>query len=194
MSKKIILMLAGDCAEDYELMVPFQALRMVGHAVHVVCPDKDEEDTIITTIHDFEDDEQVLNEKRGHSFVLNESLWNVDVKDYDALIIPGGRSPEYIRLHTEVIDIVKEFDNAKKPIVTMGHGPIVLAAAGILKGRECAGYKTISYDIINAGGEWIDLDLDEAHVDDNLITAAAWQALPELLSALLGLLKTNIDI
>jgi len=190
---KNILMLVGDCVEDYELMVPFQALKMVGHTVSVVCPDKDEEDSIITIIHDFEDGEQVLSEKRGHDFILNESIWNVDVNDYDALIIPGGRSPEYIRLHTEVTDIVKEFNDAKKPIVAIGHGPLVLAAAGILKGRECAGYKTISYDIINAGAEWIDLGLDEAHVDDNLVTAATWYAHPELLSALLGLLKTNID-
>jgi protease I len=194
MAKKI-LMIVGDYVEDYELMVPFQALQMVGHIVHVVCPDKDEGDNVVTTIHDFEEcgQTQTYSEKRGHNFTLNESIWDVDVNDYDALIIPGGRSPEYIRLHSEVIDIVKEFNEAGKPIAAIGHGPLVLAAAGILKGRECSGYKAISYDIINAGGEWIDLALDEAHVDDNLVTASAWSAHPAWLSALLGLLKTNID-
>lgn len=190
---KNILMIVGDYVEDYEVMVPFQALQMVGHNVHVVCPDKDEGDNVITAIHDFEDDQQTYSEKRGHNFILNASLWDVDVEDYDALIIPGGRSPEYIRLYSEVTDIVKEFDKAKKPIAAICHGPLVLAAADILEGRECAGYKAISYDIINAGGEWIDLELDEAHVDGNLVTAPAWPAHPAWLSALLGLLKTNID-
>ncbi len=192
MAKKI-LMIAGDYVEDYEVMVPFQALQMVGHTVHVVCPDKDEGDIIVTAIHNFEDGEQTFSEKRGHDFTLNESIWNIDVDDYDALIIPGGRSPEYIRLYSEVIDIVKEFNEAKKPIAAICHGPLVLAAAGILDGRECSGYKTISYDIINAGGEWVELELDEAHVDGNLVTAPAWTAHPAWLSALLGLLKTNID-
>jgi len=192
MTKKI-LMIVGDYVEDYEVMVPFQALQMVGHTVHVVCPDKDEGDKVITAIHDFEDDEQTYNEKRGHNFTLNTSLWDVDVEDYDALIIPGGRAPEYIRLYSDVIDLVREFDEAKKPIAAICHGPLVLAAANILEGRECAGYKTIGPDITNAGGEWIDLELDEAHVDGNLVTAPAWPAHPAWLSALLGLLKTNID-
>jgi protease I len=157
--------------------------------------DKEEGDNVVTAIHDVEEcgSIQTYSEKIGHNFTLNESLWNVDTSDYDALIIPGGRSPEYVRLDSEIIDIVKEFDESKKPIVAIGHGPLVLAAAGILKGRECAGHKTISYDITNAGGEWIDIALDEAHVDDNLVTAPAWPAHPALLSALLGLLKTNID-
>lgn len=193
MAKKI-LMIVGDYVEDYEVMVPFQALQMVGYTVHVVCPDKEEGDNVVTAIHDFEEGEQTYSEKRGHNFTLNESLFNVEVVDYDALIIPGGRSPEYIRLYNDVIDIVKEFDEAEKPIAAIGFGSLVLAAAGILKGRECAGYKTISYDIINAGGEWIDLELDEAHIDGNLITAPAWHAHPAWLSALLGLLKIDIDL
>lgn len=192
MSKKI-LMIVGECVEDYELMVPFHALQMVGHIVNVVCPDKDEEEIITTIIHNFEDDEQACLESKGHDFILNESFWNVNVDDYDALIIPGGRSPEYIRLHSDVTDMVREFNDAKKPIVAIGHGPLVLAAADILNERECSGYKTISFDIINAGAEWIELELDEAHVDDNLVTAPSWKAHPESLSALLGLLKTDIE-
>ena len=192
MAKKI-LMIAGDYVEDYEVMVPFQALQMVGHTVHVVCPDKDEGDDIVTAIHGFDDEEQTYSEKRGHKFTLNASFWDIDADDYDALIIPGGRAPEYIRLYDDVIEMVKAFNDAKKPIAAICHGPLVLAAADILEGRECAGYKTIAPDIINAGGEWIELELNEAHVDGNLVTAPAWPAHPEWLAALLGLLRTNID-
>lgn len=192
MAKKI-LMIVGDYVEDYEVMVPFQALQMVGHTVHVVCPDKEEGDKVITAIHDFEDDEQTYSEKRGHNFTLNADFFDVDVENYDALIIPGGRSPEYIRKYEEVLDIVRQFNEEKKPIAAICHGPLVLAAADILDGRECAGYEAIAPDIVNAGAEWIDIPIDEAHVDGNLVTAPAWHAHPAWLSALLGLLKINID-
>ena len=192
MTKKI-LMIVGDYVEDYEVMVPFQALQMVGHTVHVVCPDRDEGDKVITAIHEFEDNEQTYSEKRGHNFTLNADFLDIDVKDYDALIIPGGRSPEYIRKYDDVIDIVRQFDEDQKPIAAICHGPLVLAAADILDGKECAGYENIESDIVNAGGEWIDIPIDEAHVDGNLITAPGWPAHPAWLSALLGLLGTNID-
>lgn len=192
MTKKI-LMIVGDYVEDYEVMVPFQALQMVGHTVHVVCPDREEGDKVITAIHDFEEGEQTYSEKRGHNFTLNADFLDVDVDNYDALIIPGGRSPEYIRTYDDVLDIVRKFDEEKKPIAAICHGPLVLAAADILDGRECAGYEAIGPDIVNAGAEWIDIPIDEAHVDGNLVTAPAWPAHPAWLSALLGLLKTNID-
>lgn len=192
MAKKI-LMIVGDYVEDYEVMVPFQALQMVGHTVHVVCPDKEEGDKVITAIHDFEDGEQTYSEKRGHNFILNADFFDVDVENYDALIIPGGRSPEYIRKYEEVLDIVRQFNEEKKPIAAICHGPLVLAAADILDGRECAGHETIGPDIVNAGAEWVDIPIDEAHMDGNLVTAPAWHAHPAWLSALLGLLGTNID-
>lgn len=188
MTKKI-LMIVGDYVEDYEVMVPFQALQMLGHTVHVVCPDKDEDDCVITAIHDFEDDEQTYSEKRGHMFKLNASMDDIEPSDYDGLIIPGGRAPEYIRLYDEVIEIVHHFDEEKKPIAAICHGPLVLIAAGILNGRECAGYETIGPDITNAGAEWIDIELDEVHVEGNLVTAPAWPANPEWLSAFLELLE-----
>ena len=191
MSKKI-LMIVGDYVEDYEIMVPFQALQMVGHTVHVVCPDKGEGEIVVTAIHDFEDDEQTYSEKRGHKFVLNADFDDVDVQNYDALIIPGGRAPEYIRKYDDVIDIVRQFNEDNKPIASICHGPLVLAAADILEGKECAGYEAIETDIVNAGAEWIDIPIDEAHVDGNLVTAPGWPAHPQWLAALLGLLKTDI--
>ncbi len=192
MAKKI-LMLAGDYVEDYEVMVPFQALQMVGHVVHVVCPEKEEDETIVTAIHDFEE-EQTYSEKKGHNFTLNANFDDIYPEDYDALIIPGGRAPEYIRLYEEVIDIVQHFDEKKKPIAAICHGPLVLIAAGVLNNRECAGYKSLEPDIENAGGTWIDLDLDEAHVEGNLVTAPAWPAHPDWLAKFLELLGTKIEL
>ena len=191
MAKKRILMIVGDYVEDYEIMVPFQALQMVGHIVHVVCPDKEEGDIVVTAIHDFEE-EDTYSEKRGHNFTLNATFDEIDVSEYDALIIPGGRAPEYIRLNSEVIDMVHHFNDENKPIAAICHGPQVLIAAGILEGRKCAAYETIGPDIEIAGGEWIDIGLDEACVDENLVTAPAWLAHPEWLAKFLELLGTKI--
>ena len=109
-----LLLLAGDFVEDYEIMVPFQALRMVGHTVHAVCPGKKKGDQVRTAIHDFEGD-QTYTEKRGHNFQLNATFDEIDVAGYDGLIIPGGRAPEYLRLNARVLDIVRHFDKANKP-------------------------------------------------------------------------------
>lgn len=193
MAKKI-LMLVGDYVEDYELMVPFQALKMLGCEVDVACPDKEEGDKIVTAIHDFEDGEQTYSEKKGHNFTINIDFWDIDVEDYNGLIIPGGRAPEYIRTYDDVIDIVRQFDEAEKPIAAICHGPLVLAAANILKERKCAGYKAIGPDIINAGAEYIDLDLEEAYVDKNLVTAPAWPAHPEWLASFVELLGIKIEM
>ena len=104
MSKKI-LMLVGDFVEDYEVMVPFQALLAVGHEVHAVCPDKAAGESVRTAIHDFEGD-QTYSEKPGHNFALNATFDDIDETEYDALVIPGGRAPEYIRLNPRVLEIV----------------------------------------------------------------------------------------
>ena len=92
MAVKKILMIVGDFVEDYEVMVPFQMLTMVGHSVHAVCPNKAAGETVATAIHDFEGD-QTYTEKRGHNFALNATFAEVDESQYDALVIPGGRAP-----------------------------------------------------------------------------------------------------
>ncbi|KAF1852747.1 hypothetical protein Lal_00008898 [Lupinus albus] len=149
MSKKI-LMLVGDYAEDYETMVPFQALQMVGHQVDAVCPDKPKGDYIITAIHDF-DGAQTYSEKPGHRFTLNADFSAVKEQDYDALLIPGGRAPEYLRLNEDVLKLVQAFDAARKPIAAVCHGPQLLAAAGILKGRTCSAYPACAPEVRLAG-------------------------------------------
>lgn len=193
MAAKKILMLVGDYAEDYETMVPFQALLMVGHTVHAVCPDKKAGQSIRTAIHDFEGD-QTYSEKPGHNFALNANFADVRAEDYDALLIPGGRAPEYLRLNAKMIELVKAFDAAKKPIAAVCHGAQLLAAAGVLKGRACSAYPACGPEVTLAGGEYVDIPVDAAHVDGNLVTAPAWPAHPAWLAKFLEVLGTKISL
>ncbi len=192
MGAKSILMIVGDYVEDYEVMVPFQALQMVGHTVHVVCPDKKEGEQVRTAIHDFEGD-QTYSEKPGHNFTLNASFDDIRGNDYDALVIPGGRAPEYIRLNDRVLELVKHFAETNKPIAAICHGVQLLAAAGIIEGKSCTAYPAVSPEVKSAGGKWIDTPMDKAHVDGNLVTAPAWPAHPDWLAKLLALLGTKIE-
>ena len=193
MAKKSILMLVGDYVEDYEVMVPFQALLMVGHAVHAVCPGKKSGESVRTAIHDFEGD-QTYSEKRGHNFALNGTFDQIRPEDYDALVLPGGRAPEYIRLIPRVIEIVHHYSKANKPIAAICHGAQLLAAAGVLQGRTCSAYPACAPEVRSAGGEWIEVPLDGAHVDGNLVTAPAWPAHPAWLAKFLAVLGTRIEL
>jgi protease I len=193
MAKKSILILAGDYVEDYEVMVPFQALLMVGHRVHVVCPNKKAGDTIRTAVHDFEGD-QTYSEKVGHNFRLNAAFDQVIAEDYDGLLIPGGRAPEYIRLNHKVLEIVRHFAEQDKPIGAICHGAQVLAAAGVINGKEVSCYPAVAPDIRAACGKYVELPMDAAHVDGKLVTAPAWPAHPALLGKFLGLLGTKVEL
>jgi len=192
MAGKKILMLVGDYAEDYEVMVPFQALQTVGRTVHAVCPGKNAGATVRTAIHDFEGD-QTYSEKRGHNFALNASFNEVKAADYDTLVIPGGRAPEYLRLNTQVIEVVRHFGYAAKPIAAICHGAQLLAAAGVLKGRTCSCYPAVSPEVAAGGGAYLNLRMDEAYRDGNLVTAPAWPAHPAWLAAFLSVLGTVIE-
>ncbi|QKZ06626.1 DJ-1/PfpI family protein [Pseudomonas eucalypticola] len=191
MAAKKILMLVGDYVEDYEVMVPFQALQMVGHVVHAVCPDKKAGQSVRTAIHDFEGD-QTYSEKPGHNFALNFDFAHVNAADYDALVIPGGRAPEYLRLNARVLELVQAFDQSAKPIAAVCHGAQLLAAAGVLEGRECSAYPACAPEVKLAGGRFIDIEVNQAHVQGNLASAPAWPAHPAWLAGFLGLLGTQI--
>ncbi|AOE87232.1 DJ-1/PfpI family protein [Pseudomonas sp. TCU-HL1] len=193
MAAKKILMLIGDYVEDYETMVPFQALLMVGHTVHAVCPDKIAGQSVRTAIHDFEGD-QTYSEKPGHNFALNFDFAKVKVEDYDALLIPGGRAPEYLRLNARVLELVQAFDKAGKPIAAVCHGAQLLAAAGVLEGRECSAYPACGPEVKLAGGQYVDIPVDTAHTQGNLVTAPAWPAHPAWLAGFLKLLGTKIEL
>jgi protease I len=192
MAAKKILMLVGDYVEDYEVMVPFQALQMVGHTVHTVCPGKNAGRHVRTAIHDFEGD-QTYSEKPGHNFTLNATFDAVRAEQYDALVIPGGRAPEYLRLNPAVLTIVQQFAAAKKPIAAICHGAQLLAAAGVLKGKSCSAYPAVAPEVRSAGGEWVEVPLDGAHVDGNLVSAPAWPAHPAWLARFLEVLGTRIE-
>ena len=192
MAKKAILMLVGDYVEDYEVMVPFQALLMVGHTVHAVCPAKKSGEFVRTAIHDFEGD-QTYSEKRGHNFSLNATFDQIKPENYDALVLPGGRAPEYIRLNPRVLEIVRHFADAKKPIAAICHAAQILAAAGVLKGKKCSCYPAVSPDVTGAGGTFADIAMTEAIVDGNLVTAPAWPAHPAWLAKFLTVLGTRIE-
>ncbi|HIK39235.1 DJ-1/PfpI family protein [Thermoleptolyngbya sp. M55_K2018_002] len=187
-----ILMLVGDFVEDYEVMVPFQALQMVGHTVHAVCPNKKSGEFVRTAVHDFEGD-QTYSEKPGHRFTLNATFAEINPASYDALVIPGGRAPEYIRLNGDVINIVQHFADANKPIAAICHGAQLLAAAGAVRGKRCSAYPACGPEVTAAGGQYVDVPVTEAVVDGNLVTAPAWPAHPRWLAEFLKVLGTRIE-
>jgi protease I len=193
MAAKKILMLVGDFVEDYEAMVPFQALLMVGHTVHALCPGKKAGDWVQTAIHDFEG-HQTYSEKPGHRFSLNAGFAEVKPEQYDALVIPGGRAPEYLRLNEQVLNIVRHFAEKRKPIAAICHGAQLLAAAGVLAGRSCSAYPAVGPEVRGCGGKYVEGPIDAAHVDGNLVTAAAWPAHPQWLAKFLEVLGTKVQL
>ncbi len=192
MAAKKILMLVGDFVEDYEVMVPFQALLMLGHTVHAACPGKKAGEKVRTAIHDFEGD-QTYSEKPGHNFALNSTFEELRAADYDALVLPGGRAPEYIRLNPKVIEVVRHFFQADKPVAAICHAMQILSTAGVLHGRSCTAYPAIGPDVSVAGGEYRQIAIDQAMVDGNLVTAPAWPAHPDWLAKFAKVLGTKIE-
>lgn len=190
MSRKV-LMIVGDFAEDYETMVPFQTLLTLGYTVHAVCPERAAGERIKTAIHDFEGD-QTYTEKPGHGFTLNASFADVSAADYDALLIPGGRAPEYLRMNARVLELVRAFDDAQKPIAAVCHGAQLLAAAGILQGRRVSAYPACAAEVKLAGGEYADIAIDAAVTDGHLVSAPAWPAHPAWLAQFIARLGTRI--
>jgi protease I len=192
MAAKKLLMLVGDFVEDYEVMVPFQALQMVGHTVHAACPGKRAGEKVRTAVHDFEGD-QTYSEKPGHNFTLNATFAEVKGGDYDALVLPGGRAPEYLRLNEQVLGLVRHFAQAGKPIAAICHAAQLLSAAGVLKGRACSAYPAVGPEVTAAGGTFKEVAIDQAYVDGNLVTAPAWPAHPAWLARFLEVLGTRFQ-
>jgi protease I len=184
MAKKV-LMLVGDFGEDYEIMVPFQALQAVGHTVHAVCPGKKAGERIRTAIHDFEGD-QTYTEKRGHDFTLNATFAEARPQGYDALVIAGGRAPEYLRLDNDVLETVRHFFTEEKPVAAICHGPQILSAAGVIRGRTVSCYPAVAPEVQLAGAKYADIGIDQAVTDGMLVTAPAWPAHPAWIGQFLG--------
>jgi len=182
-----LLLIVGDFVEDYEVMVPFQALQAMGHRVDAVCPDKEEGGTVKTAIHDFEGD-QTYTEKPGHLFALNQTFADITLEDYDALVIPGGRAPEYLRLDQRVLEVVRHFVDTEKPVAAVCHGAQLLAAAVPLSGHRISAYPACAPEVRLAGGEFVDIDVTDAITCGKFVTAPAWPAHPEWLRQLNELL------
>ena len=192
MAAKKLLMLVGDYVEDYEVMVPFQALLTVGYAVDAVCPGKKAGETVKTAVHDFEGD-QTYSEKPGHRFTLNATFAGTDPAQYDALVLPGGRAPEYLRLNEDVLRLVRHFAEKNKPIAALCHGVQILTAAGVLEGKSCTAYPAVAPEVKRAGGKWVDMPADQAHMDGKLVTAPAWPAHPRWLQQFLKVMGCKIE-
>ncbi|KUJ95392.1 MAG: Intracellular protease, PfpI family [Desulfonauticus sp. 38_4375] len=194
MAQKRILMLVGDFVEDYEAMVPYQMLLMVGHQVDTVCPGKKPGETVKTAVHDFEGD-QTYTEKRGHNFAITSDFEKINPEDYDGLVIPGGRAPEYLRLNPRLIEIVKHFAANNKPIASICHGQQILVAADVIKDKLCTAYPAVMPDILRAGAKWGEVNetFSNAYVDGNIVTAPAWPAHPEWMRKFLELLGSKIE-
>lgn len=190
---KKLLFLTGDFTEDYETMVPFQMLEMVGYEVHAVCPGKKKGDTIKTAIHDFEGD-QTYSEKPGHNFSLNYSFDDVDVTNYSGLVIAGGRAPEYLRLNLKVIAFVHYFFEKNLPVAAICHGIQILTAADVVRGRKLTAYPAVGPEVTLAGGEFQAIPVDGAYVDGNLVTSPAWPAHPTFIREFLKVLGAKIQI
>ena len=190
---KKILFLTGDFTEDYETMVPYQMLVMVGYEVHVVCPDKKKGDKIKTAIHDFEGD-QTYTEKPGHNFVLNYSFDDVVTGNYSGLVIAGGRAPEYLRLHKKVLEIVRYFFEKNLPVAAICHGIQILTAAGVVKGRKLTAYPAVGPEVTLAGGDFQSIPVDGAFVDGNLVTSPAWPAHPAFIREFLKIMGAKIEL
>lgn len=193
MSSKKILLLAGDYVEDYEIMVPFQALKMLGFEVDAVCPEKSAGETVLTAIHDFEG-AQTYSEKPGHHFALTYNFDDVNTEDYVGLVVPGGRAPEYLRLNERVLEIVREFDAQKKPIAAVCHGPQILAASGILTGHQVSAYPACRPEVILAGADYADIAVDGVKVSGHIVTAPAWPAHPAWLAAFIAQLGVKVTL
>lgn len=190
---KKVLFLTGDFTEDYETMVPFQMLEMVGYVVHTVCPDKKKGDAIKTAIHDFEGD-QTYSEKPGHNFILNYSFDEVIVENYDGLVIAGGRAPEYLRLNKKVLELVQYFFKTNKPVAAICHGIQILTAADVVKGRKLTAYPAVGPEVTLAGGEFQSIPADGVYVDGNLVTSPAWPAHPSFIREFLKIMGATIKV
>lgn len=180
MPKRRVLMLAGDFAEDYEVMVPFQTLQTLGIQVDVVCPGKKIGDKIKTAIHDFEGD-QTYVERLGHSFIINADFDAIKFCDYNALYITGGRAPEYLRLNFKVLEMVRYFIGQQKPLAAICHGVQILTSADAVKGRRLTAYEAIAPEVCMAGAIFCPVKPDEVVEDGMLLTSPTWMGHPALL-------------
>ena len=178
-----VLILTGDAAESLEVMYPYQRLKEEGYEVHIAAPSKKK---LRFVVHDFEPGYDTYTEKPGYSWDADVAFPDVNVADYAALVIPGGRAPEYIRNNSDCQKIVRHFFERQKPVAQLCHAGLVLAAAGVLKGRRTAAYPALEPDIEAAGAEFVN---SEAVVDGMMVSGRAWPDHPAWMREFIRVLK-----
>ncbi|HZE49521.1 MAG TPA: DJ-1/PfpI family protein [Jatrophihabitantaceae bacterium] len=180
-----VLILTGDAAEDLEVMYPYQRLLEEGYEVHIAAPSVKK---LQFVVHDFVDGFDTYTEKLGHTWPADVAFADVDPSDYVAVVVPGGRAPEYIRNDADVQRILKHFAEGDKPIAHLCHGPLALAAADVLRGRRSAAYPALAPDVIAAGAEFVD---SEAVVDGVMVSGRAWPDHPAWMREFMAILRAK---
>lgn len=183
-----VLLLTGDAAESLEVLYPYQRLLEEGYEVHIAAPSKKR---LQFVVHDFVEGYDTYTEKPGYTWPADLAFADVDPSEYVALVIPGGRAPEYIRNNPDCQRIVRHFFGESKPVAQLCHAPLALAAAGVLGGRRTAAYPALAPDVQAAGAEFVD---SEAVVDGNMVSARAWPDHPAWMRAFVQLLRAHAPL
>lgn len=188
MSTPKILILTGDAAESLEVMYPYQRLLEEGYDVHIAAPSKKK---LRFVVHDFEPGYDTYTEKPGYSWDADLAFADVEPGDYAALVVPGGRAPEYIRNDPEFARIVRHFFDGEKPVAQICHAALGLVAAGVLEGRRTAAYPAIAPDVERGGAEFVD---SEAVVDGTMVSARAWPDHPAWMREFVRVLREKTPV
>ncbi|KZL12829.1 DJ-1/PfpI family protein [Pseudovibrio sp. Ad26] len=189
-----ILLITGDFGEDYEVIVPFMLLKAIGYEVHVACPKKREGETVASSIHDINKDYQTVTEWEGHRININVSLEHLNPADYIALVLPGGRSCEYLRTYPIVRDVTSHFIKENKPIASICRGVQILLATGLLKGKTMTGNFVCQTEVQMAGNTYEKLGYEGVVVDGNIVYGVEWHGLWTWMQAFMEKLEVAIDI
>ncbi len=180
-----ILILAGDAAESLEVMYPYQRLLEEGYDVDIAGPTKKK---LQFVVHDFVEGYDTYTEKPGYTWDADVAFADVDPSDYAALVVPGGRAPEYIRNDSDFQRIVKHFFDEEKPVAQICHAPLALASAGVLAGRRTAAYPALEPDVEAAGAEYVD---GGGIVDGMMVSGRAWPDHPAWMREFMRLLREH---
>ncbi|CAM5472660.1 DJ-1/PfpI family protein OS=Streptomyces alboniger OX=132473 GN=CP975_13640 PE=3 SV=1 [Streptomyces alboniger] len=183
-----ILIVTGDAAESLEVLYPFQRLREEGYDVHIAAPARKK---LQFMVHDFEPGFDTYTEKPGYTWPADLAFAEVDPGQYVALVIPGGRAPEYLRNNPELRKILKSFFDADKPVAQICHGPLLTAAIGSLSGRRVTAYPALEMDMQAAGATFQDA---EAVVDGTLVSSRAWPDLAGWMREFLTVLRAKAPV
>jgi protease I len=183
-----VLVLTGDAAESLEVMYPYQRLLEEGYDVDIAAPSKKK---LQFVVHDFVEGYDTYTEKPGYTWDADLAFSEVDPSAYAAVVIPGGRAPEYIRNDPDFVRIIEHFFSEEKPVAQLCHAPLALASAGVLKGRRTAAYPALQPDVEAVGAEYVD---GAGVVDGVMVSARAWPDHPVWMREFVRLLREQAPV